>query len=128
MDNWKVLLVDDEEEFVSTLAERLNLRGIQTRIATTGEDALRVVRADPPQIIVLDVMMPGMSGLEVLQRLRADFPQIPVILLSGIGSTQDTEEGMRLGAIDFLMKPLQIEQLIGKMSAAVTKESGGVSE
>jgi DNA-binding response OmpR family regulator len=128
MDNWKVLLVDDEEEFVSTLAERLNLRGIQTRIATTGDDALRVVRADPPQIIVLDVMMPGMSGLEVLQRLRADFPQIPVILLSGIGSTQDTEKGMRLGAIDFLMKPLQIEQLIGKMSAAVTKESGGVGE
>ena len=128
MEDWKVLLVDDEEDFVSTLAERLNLRGIQTRIATSGEDALRIVQADPPQIVVLDVMMPGMGGLDVLKRLRDDYPQIPVILLSGIGSTQDVEKGMRLGAIDFLMKPLQIEQLIGKMSAAVTKASGGVSE
>jgi DNA-binding response OmpR family regulator len=128
MEGWKMLLVDDEEDFVSTLAERLNLRGIQTRIATTGEDALRLVSEDPPQIVVLDVMMPGMSGLEVLQSLQADFPRIPVILLSGIGSTQDTEKGMRLGAIDFLMKPLQIEQLIGKMNAAVTKQSGGVGE
>ncbi|MBI5572679.1 MAG: response regulator [Desulfomonile tiedjei] len=128
MEDWKVLLVDDEEDFVSTLAERLNLRGIPTSIATTGEDALRLVAADAPQIVVLDVMMPGMSGLEVLQRLRADFPQIPVLLLSGIGSTQDTELGMRLGAVDFLMKPLQIEQLIGKMSAAVTKAPGGVRE
>ena len=128
MKEWKVLLVDDEEDFVSTLAERLNLRGIQTRIATTGEEALRLVADDAPQVVVLDVMMPGMSGLDVLQRLRAEFTDIPVILLSGIGSAQDAEKGMRLGAVDFLMKPLQIEQLIGKMSAAVTKAAGGVGE
>ena len=126
MEDWKVLLVDDEEDFVSTLAERLNLRGIRTQVAINGEDALRVARTDPPQVVVLDVMMPGMSGLEVLKRLRADFPYIPVILLSGIGSAQDTAQGIRLGAFDFLMKPLQIEDLIGKMSEAVRKASGEV--
>ena len=78
-----------------------------------------------PQVVVLDVMMPGMGGLEVLQRVKSTYPNIEVILLTGIGSTKEGVEGMRLGAFDFLMKPLQIEELIEKIKAAIEKAAGG---
>jgi DNA-binding response OmpR family regulator len=120
----KVLLVDDEVEFVSTLAERLRLRGIETRTANDGEEAFRQIASDPPQVVVLDVMMPGMGGLKVLERIKADYPAMPVILLTGIGTTQDGVAGMRLGAFDYLMKPLQIEDLIERIGDAL-KGSGG---
>jgi DNA-binding response OmpR family regulator len=125
MEGWKVLLVDDEKEFVSTLAERLRLRGIQADEAVSGEEALRSIAHAAPQVVVLDVMMPGMGGLEVLQRVKSTYPGIEVILLTGIGSTKEGVEGMRLGAFDFLMKPLQIEELIEKIRAAIEKASGG---
>jgi DNA-binding response OmpR family regulator len=124
MEILKVLLVDDEVEFVSTLAERLRLRGIETRTANDGEEAFRLIASDPPQVVVLDVMMPGMGGLKVLERIKADYPGMPVILLTGIGTTQDGVAGMRLGAFDYLMKPLQIEDLIQRIGDAV-KGSGG---
>jgi len=120
MKQWKVLLVDDEEEFVSTLAERLALRGIQAGVATSGEEALRAMEAEPPEVVVLDLMMPGLSGLEVLQRIKRRRPQTQVILLTGHGSTRDGIEGMRLGALDYLMKPLKIEELLEKIHEAVS--------
>ncbi len=125
MESWKVLLVDDEKEFVSTLAERLRLRGIQADATVSGEEALRLIAHSAPQVMVLDVMMPGMGGLEVLQRVKSTYPDIEVILLTGIGSTKEGVEGMRLGAFDFLMKPLQIEELIEKIRAAIEKTAGG---
>ena len=123
MSEWKVLLVDDEEEFVTTLAERLQLRGIQVQTATDGESALRLVEDDPPQVVALDVLMPGIGGFEVLQQIKSRNPEIPVILLTGRGSTKDGIEGMRLGAFDYLMKPLDIDELINKMKEAV-RDSG----
>ena len=123
MEKWRVLLVDDEEEFVLTLAERLNLRGIHATVATDGESALRLIEGDPPDVVVLDVLMPGMSGLDVLQRIRQEYPQIRVILLTGHGSTRDGIEGMRLGAFDFLMKPLSIEKLVEKLRNATGSTS-----
>ncbi|MBI5238435.1 MAG: response regulator [Deltaproteobacteria bacterium] len=128
MQDWKVLLVDDEEDFVSTLAERLRMRGIQARTSGNGEEALRSIAADPPHVVVLDVMMPGMSGLDVLRKIKADFPGIEVILLTGIGSTREGVEGMRLGALDYLMKPLQIEELIEKLRDAVDKSTEAAHE
>jgi len=119
MSNLKVFIVDDEEEFVTTLAERLELRGFEAQIATDGESALHLVETDPPQVVVLDVMMPGMGGLEVLQRIKELNPRIPVILLTGHGATREGMEGMRLGAFDYLMKPLSIDDLIKKMQEAV---------
>lgn len=119
MDNLKVCIVDDEEEFVTTLAERLELRGFKAQIATDGENALHLIETDPPHVVVLDVMMPGMGGLEVLQRIKELNPQIPVILLTGHGDTKEGMEGMRLGAFDYLMKPLSIDDLIKKMQEAV---------
>jgi DNA-binding response OmpR family regulator len=119
MNNQKVLLVDDEEEFVSALAERLDIRGIETRVATDGEQALEILETESFDVIVLDVIMPGISGLEVLQRLKEKDTRPAVILLTGHGSTREGLEGMRMGAFDYLMKPLDIEELIAKMKEAV---------
>lgn len=119
MQDWNVLLVDDEEEFVTTLAERLRLRGIPVRTSTDGEEALRMMEADPPQVVVLDVLMPGLGGLEVLKRIQADYRQVKVILLTGQGSTWDGIQGMRMGVFDYLMKPLNINELIDKIREAV---------
>ncbi|MDY6863135.1 MAG: response regulator [Thermodesulfobacteriota bacterium] len=119
MNTLKVLLVDDEEDFVTTLSERLQLRGIQAQSATDGESALRMIEDSPPQVAVVDVMMPGISGIEVLKRIKDQNPQIPVILLTGHGSTKEGIKGMQLGAFDYLMKPLNIDELIKKMEEAV---------
>ena len=118
MDKFKVLLVDDEEEFVTTLAERLQLREIETVIATDGDDALRAISTERLPVVVLDVMMPGIGGLDVLQQIKRNYPQIQVILLTGRGSTNDGIKGMRLGAFDYMMKPVKIEELIKKMNEA----------
>jgi DNA-binding response OmpR family regulator len=119
MKNLKILLVDDEEEFVTTLAERLELRGLQARAALNGEAALQMIEADTPEIVILDVMMPGIGGFEVLRRIKAQHPQLPVILLTGRGSEKEGVKGMHLGAFDYLMKPLNIEELIKKMQEAI---------
>ncbi len=113
-----VLLVDDEEEFVKTLAERLQLRGFKVQIATDGEGALHLFEAASPQLVVLDLMMPGIGGLEVLKQMKKLNLRIPVILLTGHGSTAEGIEGMQLGAFDYLMKPINIDHLIDKMDEA----------
>ena len=115
----KLLLVDDEKDFIVTLAERLELRGFQVQTAVDGESALKIIENDPPQVVVLDVLMPGLSGLDVLQQMKARVPQIPVILLTGRGSTTEGAEGMQLEGYDCLMKPVNIDELIRKMEEAV---------
>lgn len=125
MDEIRILLVDDEVEFVSTLAERLALRGFIPRTANDGEEALREVAAEIPQMVILDLMMPGLSGLETLKQIKAVDAHIPVILLTGHGSTREGIEGMLLGAFDFLMKPLDIDGLIEKIREAVKEHGAG---
>ena len=117
MNKISVLLVDDENEFVTTLAERLSLRGIRVRTAISGEEALRMIEAEQPQAVVLDVRMPDISGMVVLQRIKARYPRIQVLLLSAHGSTRDGMEGMRLGALDYLIKPVNIDELVLKLSS-----------
>ena len=119
MHDYRVLIVDDEEELVTTIAERLQIRGIQAQIATDGETALKMIEENPPQVVVLDVMMPGIGGIEILQRMRSQNLQIPVILLTGYGSTEQGLEGMREGAFDYLMKPCDLNILISKIQEAV---------
>ncbi len=119
MEPWKILLVDDEADFAVTLAERLRLRGLTVETAFDGEQALEKIEQDLPRIVVLDVMMPGLGGMEVLQRVREDHPDLPVILLTGHGSTRDGIEGMRMGAFDYLMKPIKIEELVKKIEEAL---------
>jgi DNA-binding response OmpR family regulator len=123
MKDWKVLLVDDEREFVVTLAERLGMRGILTETVFEGDGALKKLETYEPDVMVLDLMMPGMSGLTVLEKVKKLYPKIEVILLTGIGSTSEGLTGMRLGAFDYLMKPLQIDELIQKIGLAISKGS-----
>lgn len=115
---FKVLLVDDEEEFVRALAERLEIRSFHCEVALCGEDALRMIRENPPDVIVLDLKMPGIGGLEVLRRVKERSPHIQVVILTGHGSERDREAGERLGAFRQLQKPVDIDELIRTMNEA----------
>lgn len=118
-DSIKVLLIDDEEEFSNTLAERLSIRGFETMTASNGEAGLKLISDERFSIVILDLMMPGMSGLDTLRQIKIIAPDLPVVLLTGHGSTREGMEGMRLGAFDYLMKPLDIKDLIQKINSAV---------
>ena len=125
MAQYRVLLVDDEEEFVSALSERLTLRGIEVESALNGEEALARLVDKEFEVVILDVMMPGLSGLEVLRQIRSSHPNTQVILLTGHGSTREGIEGMRLGAFDYLIKPVDLEEMLAKMKeAAKTVRTG----
>jgi DNA-binding NtrC family response regulator len=108
----KVLFVDDEEDFVRTMAERMEMRDLGGDIALSGQQALQMLEEDVPDVMVLDLRMPGIDGMEVLRRVKSTFPQIEVIIMTGHGSDQDEEEARRLGAFDYLRKPVDIEQLM----------------
>jgi DNA-binding NtrC family response regulator len=124
MNTWNILLVDDEVDFIVTLAERLELRGVNARVVHDGESALKAVADNVPQVIVLDVMMPGMKGIEVLQKVKSEHPEVQVILLTGQGKTRDGIEGMRHGAFAYLTKPLDLEELIRTVNDAINRPEG----
>jgi len=111
----KILLIDDEIEFTSTLAERLELRGFEVRTADNGESGVELTRNEFFDIAIIDLMMPGISGLEALKQIKTFNTKLPVMLLTGHGSTKEGMEGMRIGAVDYLMKPLDINDLLGKI-------------
>lgn len=107
----KVLLVDDEREFVQTLSERLQMRDMGSAIAYDGESALEIVSRDEPEVMILDLKMPGIDGIEVLTRVKESRPDIEVIILTGHGSDKDRDICMNLGAFAYLQKPVNIELL-----------------
>ena len=119
MDAINVLLIDDEEAFVTTLQERLELRGLNARVALDGRTGLQMIEADPPDVVVLDLRMPGISGTDVLRRIRVQWPGMPVIMLSGHGSDQDFESCMNLGASVYHKKPLDIAVLLESILSVV---------
>jgi len=119
MKDWNILLVDDEEDFVQTLAERLEIRGITCRVALDGEAGLAAMAENVPDVVVLDMFMPGIKGLEVLRLIRERHPRVQVILLTGQGATKDGMDGMKLGAFDYMIKPLSIDDLTEKLGEAV---------
>ena len=118
-----VLLVDDEIDFVSSLAERLKLRKIDADIAVSGEDAFKAISKKRPDVVILDLKMPGLDGLEVLSHIKIMDASIQVILLTGHGSTREGIDGMKLGAFDFLMKPIDIDELIAIVNKASESKS-----
>lgn len=111
-----ILLVDDEVEFASTLAERLNLRNFSTCVVFDGETALARLEAESFDMVLLDVMLPGMHGLDVLRRIREMYPETPVILLTGHSSTKDGINGMQQGAKSYLTKPIDLHELLDVFS------------
>ncbi len=117
----KVLLVDDEREFVQTLSERLEMREVGSHAVYDGESALDMVRQDEPEVMILDLKMPGIDGIEVLRRVKQESPDIEVIILTGHGSEADRETCMGLGAFAYLQKPVDIDVLSDTLKRANDK-------
>jgi DNA-binding NtrC family response regulator len=117
----KVLLVDDEEDFLSTLSERLVVRGLKVTAVTRGEDAVAKIDEQTYDLIVLDLAMPGIGGLEALKRIKMKQPDAEIIILSGQGSIKTSIEAMKLGAEDFLQKPVDMADLLQKIRDAKEK-------
>jgi CheY-like chemotaxis protein len=117
----RVLLVDDEREFVQTLSERLEMRDVGSAVAYDGESALQMVKDDEPDVMILDLKMPGIDGIEVLRRVKETDPHIEVIILTGHGSDEDCKTCMELGAFAYLQKPVDIEALSETLKEANEK-------
>jgi CheY-like chemotaxis protein len=117
----KVLLVDDEREFVQTLSERLLLRDMGSAVAFDGESALKLVHEEEPEVMILDLKMPGIDGIEVLRRVKETQPGIEVIILTGHGSEADRQTCMNLGAFAYLHKPVDIDVLSETLKKANEK-------
>jgi len=160
MDKIKILLVDDEEEFVHTLAERIKMRLLKSyeemttaaslaegggpdmarqylkdkeekeekrkfykeklgsEIALNGEEALKIVSNEEPDVMILDLKMPGIGGMEVLRRIRKQYPAVQVIILTGHGSEKDERQAKELGAFGYLEKPVEIDVLVDQIKKA----------
>ena len=121
MDKNRVLLVDDEEEFVRALAKRLTAKGFNVESSGDGESAVEKVKQSDFEVIVLDLAMPGMDGLETLKRLRQINSDLQVILLTGHGTIRSGVEAMKVGATDFLEKPAEFPELLAKIREAVAR-------
>jgi len=117
----KILLVDDERDYITTLAERLEMRDMRSDVAFDGEQALSRIRAGDYDIMVLDLRMPGISGHEVLRRVRKLRPHVQVIVVSGHGNENDEELARELGAFEYLNKPVELTDLAAVMLRAVAR-------
>jgi len=120
-----ILLVDDEEAFLEAMTKRLEKRNLRVMTCTSGTEALKIVNSHRNlDVVVLDVKMPGMDGLETLKILKQNYPLIEVIMLTGHATVENAVEGMKLGAFDYLMKPCELEELLMKVKeAAETKRA-----
>jgi DNA-binding NtrC family response regulator len=118
-----ILLVDDETPFVETMTKRLTRRDFKVDAAFSGIEALdQLGRLGSTEVVVLDVKMPGMDGIETLKAIKARYPLVEVIMLTGHATVETAIEGMRLGAFDYLMKPCELETLISKVTEASEKK------
>jgi DNA-binding NtrC family response regulator len=118
----KVLLVDDEKDFLETLADRMRNRGMTVDTSTSAIDALKRIDTESYDAIILDLMMPGMDGLEALKLVKERRPELQVILLTGFGTLEKGIEAMKLGATDFVEKPADLETLTQKIKNAQAKK------
>jgi DNA-binding NtrC family response regulator len=116
-----VLLVDDEEQFLKVLSQRLEGKGLKVDTSTTGEEALKKVKGKDFDAIILDLVMPGMSGIETLKRIRSENPDLQIILLTGHATVEKGVEAMKTGAVDFLEKPADLNKILEKVAEAKRK-------
>jgi DNA-binding NtrC family response regulator len=123
MDGFNVLLVDDESEFLDTLVKRIKKRNVNAHGVASGEEALAFLNQQPVDVVVLDVRMPGMDGIQALREIKQRYPLIEVIMLTGHASLEVAIEGMELGAFDYMMKPIEIDELLYKLQDACKKKS-----
>jgi len=118
VESLNVMIVDDEIDFLETLIKRLEKRNVRVSGAESGEEALKLLEKNPADVVVLDVKMPGMDGIETLREIKKRYPLIEVILLTGHASTEVAIQGMEMGAFDYLMKPIGVDELLHKVQDA----------
>ena len=123
MDAIKVLLVDDEAEFSETLIKRMKKRNVNISGVRSGEEALESLDQSPVDVVILDVRMPGLDGIETLRGIKKRHPLIEVIMLTGHASVEVAVQGMEFGAFDYLMKPMQIDDLLYKIQDAYKQKT-----
>jgi DNA-binding NtrC family response regulator len=119
----RVLFVDDEVDFLETILKRMQKRGVAVFGVQSGEEALAWLQQNPADVVVLDVRMKGMDGVETLRTIKSAQPLIEVIMLTGHASLEIAREGMRLGAFDYLMKPIDLDELLYKLEDAYQKKT-----
>lgn len=116
-----MMLVDDEERFLATTTKLLAKKDIEAVAATSGKEALEILRQKNIHVVILDVKMPGMDGIATLKEIKSRFPMVEVIMLTGHATVESAIEGLKSGATDYLMKPTGIDELVGKAEEAFKK-------
>ena len=117
----RVLLVDDEEQFLDALSQRLEARGLRVEAVTSGEDAVKQVQDHNFDAIIVDLAMPGIDGIETLRRIKEKRPDLEIIMLTGHATVKSGIEAMKLGAEDFLEKPVDLNELLERIGEAKNK-------
>lgn len=123
MSEYKVLMVDDEQDFLNTFQKRLRRRKVDVDAVTCGEDALEYMENNSPDIVILDVKMPGMDGITVLNKIKRKYPLVEVILLTGHANMEVAAEGMEIGAFDYVLKPASLDELMFKIEDAYKRKT-----
>ncbi len=123
MDEMSVLLVDDEKDFLEVLTKRLRKRKLRLVVANSGEEVLLRIRETPIDVVVLDMRMPGMDGLQTLREIKKISSLVEVIMLTGHANVEAAVEGMEAGAFDYMIKPVEIDELLYRMQDAFQKKS-----
>ena len=118
-----VLIVDDDQHIIGVLRRALAYEGYSVEVATRGDEALNKVIERPPDVIVLDIMLPGIDGLEVCRRLRASGNQVPILLLTAKDGIPDRVSGLDQGADDYLVKPMELEELLARVRALLRRRN-----
>jgi DNA-binding response OmpR family regulator len=121
----RVLVVDDEEDFLESIVRRLELRGVEADGVANGAAALELLTRKQVDVVVLDIKMPGMDGIETLRQIRRLYPEVEVIVLTGHASQEFQRLGRELGAFDYLIKPVRIETVLERIRAACRRRRGG---
>ena len=124
MEKMRMMLVDDEERFLSTTQKLLARKGYDVVTAASGAEALEKIRSQNIHVVILDVKMPGMDGNATLKEIKRQFPLIEVIMLTGHATMESAIDGLKSGAIDYLMKPTDIDEIILKAEEAFEKRQG----
>lgn len=116
-----VLVVDDEEQFLKAFSQRLQGRGMKVDTATSGEEAVKRVKGKEFDAVILDLVMPGMGGIETLKRIKSENPDLQIIMLTGHGTVEKSVEAMKLGVVDFIEKPADMGKILDKIAEAKRK-------
>ena len=122
MEHYKVLLVDDEKEYLETLIKRMKKRDLDASGLRSAEEAFEWLKQNMVDVVVLDVRMPGIDGIQALREIKKSYPLVEVIMLTGHASVEVAIEGMELGAFDYLMKPVDLDDLLYKIEDACKKK------